>query len=269
VLISVSLLRALVSSAELPPQLAWLSGGSALGIVVITVFAASMADVMTTAGTMRQQIQSVRLLRHSCHVCRHGNGFLAQGNVAASPASSMHAALASTTSWCSEPWSLVAWTHCPLSGRSRCRGGCSVPQALEHTDQDDPVQMEMMIPGTAPGEPTEVVIRMTMYILRLFGAVAVLGLLILTNVANIALMNIAGVTFDVIQLLIVVSQLTTAYFVVRFTLLLRPPALPLKHTTFEQRARGCMAFGSSRHIIERTRIVADGPSVMAKAAPAL
>jgi preprotein translocase subunit SecY len=74
--------------------------------------------------------------------------------------------------------------------------------------------MEMMLPGIAPGQPTEGAIRMSLLILRLLGSFAVMGLLVLSSLANSAVMDIAGCTFDVIQLLIVVSQLTTAYYVV-------------------------------------------------------
>jgi hypothetical protein len=73
--------------------------------------------------------------------------------------------------------------------------------------------MEMMLPGIAPGQPTEGAIRMTLLILRLLGSVAVMGLLGLSSLANSAVLDVAGCTFDVIQLLIVVSQLTTAYYV--------------------------------------------------------
>jgi hypothetical protein len=60
ILIGVSVLRAFASSSALPEQLAWLSGGASLGLIVVTIFTSSLVDIPATASSLRQQIQSAR-----------------------------------------------------------------------------------------------------------------------------------------------------------------------------------------------------------------
>jgi hypothetical protein len=191
-----------------PPQ--WLTPSSLVFLAVLVIASAQLADVVTQANTLSNFVRSVRatfrgsasferqhITTHAVNNCICPLWIAVKRQCETGQAAQVHCASVKLHA-------IPDRIACVSRGRFACVS--RVQRA---------VQVDMLIPGVAPGSITTNYLLNAMIIVRLIGAVCMLVLFVAAKLADEWMFQLAGVRVSAIEILIVTGTLTSCAQIVR------------------------------------------------------